>query len=327
MITQRIDGITGIPQSYLREDPPCPKSVKIELSPRCNYLCGMCSLRTRTKQPQRDMDLDFFKRITIDMRAAGVEEIGLFYLGESFSNRELLVAACEHCKAIGIPYVFLTSNGSLAKPEIVRRLMAAGLNSLKWSVNAADDEQFQRIMGVKAALFHAALANIKSAWRLRQMGDFKTGLYASSIRFDGAQLEKMERLLDEHVRPYVDEHYWLPLYGMSLRAEEMKRKLGYVPTHGNSGRYDPATGKPTRSGLPCWALFTEGHVRYDGHVSLCCFGADDRMDVGNLHEQSWMEVWRGEPLRAVRRAQLRTAQEGAAALKGTPCEVCVAYEG
>ena len=39
-ITERIDNTTRIPVSHLRADPPPPRSVKIEISPRCNYRCG-----------------------------------------------------------------------------------------------------------------------------------------------------------------------------------------------------------------------------------------------------------------------------------------------
>ena len=36
-ITERIDNITRIPAAYLKAELPAPKSVKIEISPRCNY--------------------------------------------------------------------------------------------------------------------------------------------------------------------------------------------------------------------------------------------------------------------------------------------------
>ena len=39
-ITDRIDSITQIPPRYLKAELPAPKSVKIEISPRCNYRCG-----------------------------------------------------------------------------------------------------------------------------------------------------------------------------------------------------------------------------------------------------------------------------------------------
>ena len=327
-ITQRIDAITAIPARWRAEAPPAPRSVKIEISGRCNYACGFCALRTRSRQPHQDMDLALFRRITAEMRAAGVEEIGIFFLGESLTNPGLAVACVEHLKReLGMPYVFLTSNASLAAPEVVRALMAAGLDSLKWSVNAADEEQFRRIMGVKPALFRTALKNVRAAWEMRRAEGRKTGLYASSIRYDGEQLQRMERLLDQHVRPYVDEHYWLPLYSMAMRSRELEEKLGYTPQHGNAGRYDPATGRPTRDPLPCWSVFTEGHVRCDGHLSACCFGADERFDVGDLARERFLDAWTSEKMRVLRRAQLRTAVEGPAALKGTACEVCAAYGG
>ena len=75
-ITERIDFVTKVEGDYLSATPPAPKSVKIELSPRCNLRCGFCALRTREKQPKQDMDLDLFMRITHEMREAGVQEIG-----------------------------------------------------------------------------------------------------------------------------------------------------------------------------------------------------------------------------------------------------------
>ncbi len=71
---------------------PAPRAVKIEIAPRCNYRCGFRALRTRESQPEWDMDFALFKRITKQMRDAGVQEIG-------------------------VPLVFLTSNASMVFPE------------------------------------------------------------------------------------------------------------------------------------------------------------------------------------------------------------------
>jgi MoaA/NifB/PqqE/SkfB family radical SAM enzyme len=315
MITERIDSITRIPSEYQHAVLPAPKSVKIEISPRCNYRCGFCALRTREVQPRWDMDLDLFKRITREMREAGVEEIGVFYLGESFMNPRLLVDCIEYLKAkVGMPYVFLTSNASMAFPEAVEACMNAGLDSLKWSVNAADQAQFEQIMAVSGKLFERALGNIEAAWKLRAEKGYRTGLYASSIRYDGAQQKKMEKLLKSRVVPYVDQHYWLPLYSMGAFATQREEELGYRPTAGNQGRLGAL-----RDPLPCWSAFTEGHVTAEGKLSACCFDATSSWAMGDLTKQPFMEAWNAPAFVKLREAHLRKD------VRGTVCEKCIAY--
>jgi radical SAM protein with 4Fe4S-binding SPASM domain len=313
-ITERIDSVTKIPPAYLRAELPAPKSVKIEISGRCNYRCGFCALRTREVQPKRDMPFELFQKITREMRDAGVEEIGVFYLGESFMNPRLLADCIRHCKQIKVPYVFLTSNASLASPLLVKQCMEAGLDSLKWSVNACDAQQFKEVMGVNPKLYNRALANIKAAWQVRNEGGYKTGLYASSIRYDGEQQARMDALLDELVRPYVDEHYWLPLYSMGAFATQREEELGYRPTAGNQGRLDAL-----REPLPCWSAFTEGHVTADGKLSACCFDANANWAMGDLTKQTFMSAWNSDQFVALRWAHLKKD------VRGTVCESCIAY--
>jgi hypothetical protein len=314
-ITERIDHITRIPPARLLANPPAPRSVKIEISPRCNYRCGFCALRTREVQPKWDMDFGLYRRITREMREAGVEEIGVFYLGESFMNPRLLVDCIAWAKQeLAFPYVFLTSNASMAFPEAVEACMQAGLDSLKWSINAADEAQFEQVMGVSGKLFGRALDNVRSAWQQRQAGGYATGLYASSIRYDGAQQERMEALLAERVRPWVDEHYWLPLYSMGAFATQREKELGYRPTAGNQGRLGAL-----RAPLPCWSAFTEGHVTAEGKLSACCFDATANWTMGDLSKVSFLDAWNSAPFIALRAAHLRKD------VRGTVCENCVAY--
>ncbi len=315
-ITQRIDAVTLVTKDRYHPAPPVPKSVKIELTGRCNYRCGFCALRTRKEQPKGDMDLGLFKRITREMREAGVDEIGMFYLGESFMASGLLTDAIRWCKKdLKFPYVFVTTNGSLCTVTNLRAVMEAGLDSLKFSINAADNAQFKEVMGVKPSLYRLALLNVKHAREIRDCGGYKCGIYASSIRYDGEQQERMERLLDEHVRPYVDEHYWLPLYSMGSLATQREAELGYKPTAGKQGRLGAL-----RDPLPCWSAFTEGHVTADGALSACCFDADSRWKMGDLTTTSFMDAWHSPAFMRLRQAHLLKD------VTGTPCQECMAYQ-
>jgi hypothetical protein len=202
----------------------------------------------------------------------------------------------------------------MAFPEAVEECMKAELDSLKWSMNASDDQQFEKIMGVSKKLFHTALDNVKSAWEVRQRGGYRTGLYASSIKYDGEQQEKMEALLTARVRPYVDQHYWLPLYSMGAFATQREAELGFRPTAGNQGRLGAL-----REPLPCWSAFTEGHVTAEGKLSACCFDATANWTMGDLTRMSFMEAWNSAPFVKLREAHLKKD------VRGTVCENCIAY--
>jgi radical SAM family protein/iron-sulfur cluster protein len=313
-ITERIDRITELTGDYRRPVPPAPRSVKIELTAVCDYQCFFCASAMRLRE-KAEMDPAFFRRVVREMRELGVEELGLFYLGESFLC-EWLPEAVRYAKEdCGYPYVFLTTNGRMATPDRVQACMEAGLDSLKFSMNFSDAEQFHEVTRVKPSHFARVLDNLAAAREVRDEVDARTGhrcgLYASSIRYDDAQHERMEALV-RTIRPLVDEHYWLPLYG---QAGFTAGARGTRPTAGNQGRIG-ALRKP----LPCWSIFTEGHVTFDGRLSACCFDHDGRFSMGDLNRERFMDAWQGERFQALRRAHL------AEDVQGTVCEQCIAYE-
>jgi hypothetical protein len=261
------------------------------------------------------MDFNFFCRVTKEMADAGVEEIGLFFLGESTLNPDLLAACLTHCKEVlEIPYVFLTTNGTMLHPWVAEDLMRRGLDSLKFSVNSAEEQQYHKITQVSPKLHRKALDNLKKAREIRDAGGYRTRLYASSIQFDGEQAAKMETLLNEHVRPYVDTHYFLPLYGVMAKGDGGDIEEGFRPTAGNQGRIGAL-----REPLPCWSAFREGHLTADGKLSACCFHPHDGFTMADLNEVDFMSGWNSIKFQELRKAHL------AKNVTGTICESCVLY--
>jgi len=310
-ISERIDEITRIAPEYRNTILPAPKSVKIELTGNCNFSCTFCA-RSQKLRDVDTIDRSFFERITKEMREAGVEELGLFYLGESFMV-PWLPEAIKYAKDIGFPYVFLTTNGSLAFPDRTQACMEAGLDSLKFSYNYSDAEQLHDIARVKSKYFLAIQNNIKFAHRIREENGYKCGLYASYIEYDGEQKQKMEIAVNE-IRPYVDEVYALPLYNQADLVSASEKDKGWKPIAGNRGR-----AAALRDPLPCWACFTESHITWDGKLSACCFDHDGRFHMGDLNKISFMEAWNSAEFQALRAAHLGKD------VTGTVCMECVAY--
>ena len=317
-ITERIDRITLLTNDARSPAPPVPRSVKIELTARCDFQCFFCASAMRLRD-KADIDPAFYRRILKQMRELGVEEIGLFYLGESFLCSWLPEAIHYAKHECGYPYVFLTTNGRMATPERMRECMEAGLDSLKFSFNFADAEQFAQVTGVRAADFAKVEGNIKAARAVRDEVERQTGhrcgLYASSIRYDDEQQARMVQAV-ERILPYVDEHYWLPLYSMGSMTTQREEELGYRPIAGNQGRLGAL-----REPLPCWSAFTEGHITHEGKLSACCFDAGDKWVMADLREVPFMDGWNSETFVKLREAHLRKD------VTGTICESCVAYQG
>lgn len=312
-ITDRIDAVTFIEPARARAVAPVPRSVKIELTGRCNFACAFCARDMRLRD-QKDMDKGLFRQLVREMRDAGVEELGLFYLGESFMVPWLPEAIAYAKHECGYPYVFLTTNGSLASPERVRACMEAGLDSLKFSYNYADAEQFSDVAGVKPRYFDAIQNNIRAARAIRDEAGYGCGLYASYIEYDGEQGERMQKALD-HIRPYVDEVYALPLYSQADLVTGEEDMRGWSAVAGNRGR-----AAALRDPLPCWAVFTEGHITWDGKLSACCFDHDGRFHMGDLTVESFTEAWNSPVFQDLRRAHLKGD------VRGTVCEGCAAYK-
>jgi organic radical activating enzyme len=307
MITSRIDEVTGIPLRYRQAYLPAPISCKIELSAECNLNCRYC-VRT-VRESSGMMDRAFYSRLIRELKDAGVKEVGLFFIGESFLVKWLPEAIAE-ARDVGIEYIFLTTNGSAATPARIKQCMEAGLDSLKFSMNFYSAAQLADVAQVDGKYWMKAIDNLKAARRIRDEGGYKCKLYASSIELFGNQAEAMQDLVRE-ISPYVDEHYWLPLFGM----QGASRTAGMKPTPGNPGR----SGK-MRDPLPCWSVHTEAHVTVDGKLAACCFGSgiDGDLIMADLKEVSFKQGWNSPAFQELRKAHL------AKDVSGTACANCIA---
>ena len=299
MITSRIDATTLIDVDGVVLK--APESVKISLDDNCQFRCGFCS--SSKQSVKHEIKWEMFCRLIDELHAAGTKEIGLFYIGEPMLAK-VLPEAIRYCKRVGIEYVFLTTNGHLATVDKVYECMKAGLDSLKFSFNYSDGEQIKEVAKVSPRMFEAIVTNIKAARVVRDKNKFGCGIYASSIMFDGEQGEKMKVAVDR-ILPYVDEHYWLPLFSFGGQTDFRK------PVRGNPGRLDRL-----REPLPCWSVFKEGHVTANGDISLCCFDTHDRWVVGNLSTTTFMEAWNSDEAQLLRAAHLKKD------VTGTACEHC-----
>lgn len=303
-ITDRISRTYRVPPECLSETPPIPKSVKIEVTSRCDFKCFFCE-HTFSNEKHADIDPELLYRILGEMAEVGVEEVGLFWIGESMLVKRL-PEYVAYAKSLGFRNVYLTTNGRLATPARMEALIEAGLDSIKFSVSGSNRQNYIAVTGVDA--FEKVMSNIKYAWEYR--GDRKKpGIFASSYHdiSNPAEYEAIKRL----VEPYVDEHYPLRLYGSrKVNTENDEAKIVEMPTEAR---------RRLQEMLPCWSLFTLPHISQNGFMSACFCDPDQKLFMADLKQVSFREAWHSEKFRALRRAHLQHNVIGA------PCESCIAY--
>ena len=122
-----------------------PKYMMLELTNACNHKCLFCAHR-KSDRPIVNMDKDFAIRMLEEGYDMGIKEVGLFLVGESFIY-PYLVDIIEKAKRIGYTYVYCTTNGVLASPNMLKAIIRAGVDSIKFSINATDSSKYKVVHG------------------------------------------------------------------------------------------------------------------------------------------------------------------------------------
>ncbi len=306
-IADKVDKHTHVPKEKFVLKPPFPDAIKIEITGRCNYLCSFCATK-RGNRPIGDIDPDFLKRILHEAKSVGVKEIGMFLLGESFLVDELAEYIRYAKEEVGIEYVFITTNGSLATPEKLKGLVAAGLDSIKFSVNAPEREGYKKMHGVD--MFDEVVENIKwLSGYLKENGLTKPRTCVSSIFLP--DMEKEQEEFEAMITQYVDDFYYLPLYNQAGHIGGVE----YTKIVGNPGRKDNMVDP-----IPCWALFNAAKISWNGWLTACCFDHSREFEIADLNEVSLMEAWHHPKFIEMRREHLDNE------LGKSPCKKCLGID-
>lgn len=243
------------------------------------------------------------------LRAARVEEIGLFLWGESTTDKDLAKTVAL-ARELGFSNIFLTCNGSLATSKKIEELMREGLTSLKFSMNAANAEDLAHIANVGPHVFERTLEHFEGAVALRDSLFKETGHYclisASWILLYPGREAEMHNALERLERAVGEENvYLLPPYNISDgQLTEEQRGKGWIVTIGN-----PGTFHNPHPPIPCHIPFSMAIIDEHGNLCACCFHHGEHAPdfvIGSLLENDFEELWNGEALRALRRAHLES---------------------
>lgn len=250
-----------------------PLELQLGITNRCNLDCAFCPQR-RSRKPKGEISLELLDHL-LEQAAPYVDTVDLSFDGEPFlhSRWPECVAACRRrgVKAM------LETNALLLDESLAREVLAAGLGSITFSLDADTEETYRK---------------------LKPGGDFGRAV-ANTERFLKLASGRKERpyIQVQFVRAPENEHEAAAFLerwrGRGADAVHVKPMLNFA------GSCGPPPARP--AWRPCLFLWTSLAVHWDGTVPLCCLEIEGRTEMGNAAEQPLKEIFSGPALAAVRR--------------------------
>lgn len=273
-LTQRF--ATFAASSVRSEMPPFPKYLMLEVSNICNHACAFCAYTTM-ERPKRHMDRALFERLVREAYDLGSREVGLFSGAEPLTCK-WLDEYVQMCSDVGYEYIYISTNGSLGTPEKFKKLIDAGLSSIKFSVNGGDAESYLRVHG--SDHFDKVIENIRFVSEYRKTLSRNIFLAVSFVEctgnegtFDGLA-ELLEGSVDEITR---------------YRANNQSGQMPDLPTPDFS---------------QCDLPFNKIHISREGYLRACCNDYENALAMEDLTKVSLAEAWQSERFRHLRRRHL-----------------------
>jgi cytidyltransferase-like protein len=279
-------------------EPPFPHTnFLIETSNACNQNCIFCAYQKMTRKVGK-IKTELAFDILAQAYALGTREVGFYATGEPFAVPEL-PEYIKKAKEIGYEYVYLTSNGALATPEKIRAVIDAGLDSIKFSINAPERKMYEFIHGrddFDIVMEHLMYLN---DYRKKSGKSFK-------IFVTGILTRYTEHMKDDYFtvfRGLADQIVFKNVYNQGGYMPEIEELL---KCYSDDEQY-------RRCNLPFDAI----SVTYEGYLSVENADYENMLVVADLNKVSLKDAWYGEKMKQIRQAFIDDK------LDGLVCDGCV----
>ncbi|HEX4418147.1 MAG TPA: glycosyltransferase [Kofleriaceae bacterium] len=304
-------GTTVVPppelMRYLSELPARgPETGMIEPTNLCNLACPTCPTGTGKVKPLPQMTLDRFEHVLGGL-APRLRNLALWNYGEPLLNKHL-PQMIAHAKQAGVGVVKVSSNVHFLDGERGRALLGSGLDVLILSVDGASQDTYQTFRK-DGDFAHVARSVAWLCAEKRRLGLAKPRIELQFIvmRHNEHELPEMRRL----ARDWGVDALRIKTVGAD---DEAQKHL--VPAQRLLSRYAADGETPNVRHSFCTMAWDHTVVNVDGSVTPCCYlrpdmaelagtpGGRDAYVMGNVFEQPFTAIWRGERYRAFRAQML-----------------------
>ncbi|MAW33544.1 MAG: hypothetical protein CMK56_03950 [Proteobacteria bacterium] len=271
-----------------------PRRIYFEPTNHCNLKCDHCAAHNGSGT--RDLgflDISLFKKVMNEISHLNRQtEINFYQHGESTLHEKLV----DMIKIASIDYDFFTklnTNGVTLTREYSRNLIDSNIDSLVFTIDSITPESYKAIKG--RDLFHKVITNLLDY--LEEWGDHPrkiNNFFAVDIF-----LVEEERNKDD-IRIIKELFEKLPIG--HVQTYELFNYMGAVQEA--NGKYDERFKIPKKNWPTCNVPWDVLGIRWNGDVVSCIYDYDSRYVIGNIKDNSILDIWNSDRMQGFRQAQL-----------------------
>jgi MoaA/NifB/PqqE/SkfB family radical SAM enzyme len=324
----RYFGAVGDRNSATTRPPVC---LYLEVTNRCNLLCTTCPRTYEELEPAADMPWELFVRIVDqipDLARAVLHGVGEPMLVKNLPG---MVQYLKERDA----YVLFNTNGTVLNEKNGRALIAAGLDELRVSLDAANASSYLKVRGKN--YFDRILKNVRAFRALQEREghtDPKVSAWLTGLRDTISELPDFVRIAAE---AGIKEVYLQRLVffergpnGMARpdqalfeqltrdeavhlqQAEDLARSLGLTFSASGTAS-EPGLSLVRKDSTNPWALcrrpWTMMYFTANGRALPCCIApfsqhGYENYTLGDATQEELRKIWIGERYQAFRQALL-----------------------
>lgn len=275
-----------------------PLSLMIDPANICNFHCTFCptaypELLASVARPRGVMKYELFCKIIDDCKAFPnpLGKLHLYKDGEPFLNKHLgkMIA---YAKRSGVAKsIETTTNGSLLNLETSKKIIDAGLDRIRISIEHVHDRGYKLITG-NFSDYSSILSNVERLYYEKQKRKSKLHIHVKLVDVGFTDEEKIKFFTD--FDGLADEIFIDELMGWS-DSGRFDFTLGRSPEVGMSRRT-----QINRYRIVCPQPFYTLSVNFNGLVSVCCVDWTMNTVVGDCGIEELPAIWNGVKLKRFR---------------------------
>lgn len=278
-----------------------PNNALIELTNGCNHSCIFC-YNPEMKRKIDHLDFETYKEFLKNAVNEGLEEVGLYSTGEPFMTKNLDKFIFE-AKKNGIKRVYITTNGSLASFDKVKKCLDAGLDSIKFSINAGSRETYKLIHGQDD--FQKVIKNLDDIYNYKKKNKLNLMILCSFVYTD---LTKSEiKIFEKKYKKYFEDILFVEAENQGGRTGEKISELVKTDKIDKSKSYKP-----------CGMIWNRLHLTNEGYLTACCVDYENHLAFQKYDPNiSVIDQFNNSKIRDLRKKHLENK------LDGTICKNCI----